>query len=116
MVNIKKIAIHASFLSFVSIGFSGCFVSFFTIGEQETFQEMYGQQYKNCGTNASYMALLEDTEAHSKTAYDHCIIYRDERPWYYFGFGKDKYEIEDERRLEKKENRTYFQDKYGSKE
>lgn len=116
MNNIKRIYKQGFLLLIVAFSFNGCFVSFFTIGEQETFQEMYGQQYKNCGTNASFVDLLEDTDFHSAKAYERCIIYRDDSPWWKFGFGKDKYEEEDERRLKLKNNKTYFQNKYGGSE
>lgn len=78
MHKIYKSLLLAIFLAF---SFQGCLAKFFTIGEQQTFQEINGKQYKNCGSDSSFVDLLEDTDAHSKNAYKNCIIVK-EKGWF----------------------------------
>ena len=76
--------------AFLLLLLNGCssVIGYFSIGEQETFQELYGKSYKNCGVNSSYSDLLEDTDANSKDAYKNCIL-NPHRSWFKKTFSGD---------------------------
>lgn len=84
---------HIITATLVVFFFNGCVAKYFSLGEQETFQELNGKVYKNCGTNASFSNLLEDTDTYSKDAYKNCII--DKRSTIRNMFGDDVQEGED---------------------
>ncbi len=73
--------------------FTGC-TKYFTLGEQETFQELYGKQYRNCGTNDSFVDILEDSSNDVSEAYENCIEDQRKDHWYNF-FSDPVYEKSD---------------------